>query len=434
MFLASGILHAFAQETQAEAVQIITIDEAVRIALDNNLGLKRGAINLGMARRASDRSWNSLLPTASAAAMISHPTSVTDPIPAGRDVWIPGFQLSAGFTFSAAAVENIRRARADYEAGLLSYEAARKELEIQVRRLFYQILLLDASRELAVQSFESARSRYEQTAALANIGQASRLDELSSRVDMENQRPMMMNAEIAYRNALDSFKTILGIHAETHIRLDGNLAAAARNSLDVSAMTAESGVPLDVSMLLASIRSMEAQRNTVRNSAYIPTLRLQWNSTPLYLHDGSWNNGTWNDASGSFSVSLGMSLDSFFPWSNTRTQIDTINDNIRAAEIQVAEALRNRENRINQNLRTVAAILESLEAIELNVELAQSTYEMIADAFRTGAADYQRLRSAGDGLAQARHRLLQEQFNLAIALMDIERELNIPFGTLSRGE
>jgi outer membrane protein TolC len=75
--------------------------------------------------------------------------------------------------------------------------------------------------------------------------------------------------------------------------------------------------------------------------------------------------------------------------------------------------------------------LESLEATKLNVELAESTYEMIADAYRRGAADFQRLRGAGDSLEMAKNRLLQEQFNLISALLDLERELNIPFGTLS---
>jgi outer membrane protein TolC len=138
----------------------------------------------------------------------------------------------------------------------------------------------------------------------------------------------------------------------------------------------------------------------------------------------------WND-SGSFSISLGMSLDSFFPWSNAKTQIDALNDNISAAHIQLTEIMLNQENRANQNIRTIERILESLEATKLNVELAESTYEMIADAYRRGAADFQRLRNAGDSLEMAKNRLLQEQFNLISALLDLEKELNVPFGALS---
>jgi outer membrane protein TolC len=70
--------------------------------------------------------------------------------------------------------------------------------------------------------------------------------------------------------------------------------------------------------------------------------------------------------------------------------------------------------------------------MKLNVELAQSTYQMYEDSFRRGAVDYQRLRSAGDSLEQAKNRLLQEQYNLVSALLDLEKELNIPFGTLGK--
>jgi outer membrane protein TolC len=423
---------------EASTLQVLTVDEAVRIALDNNLGLRRGAINLATAKRAKDHSWNSLLPTLGAAAMVSHPTSVTGEIlprqtmspdgrPQDRDVWTPGFQFSAGLTLSTSVFENIKRAGADYEAGVLSYDAARQELELQVRKLFYQILLFDANRELATQKFESAQARHEQSAALARAGQAPHLDELSARVDMENQRPAMRNAEILYENALDTLKIILDIPLETLIKLEGNfagdLAAGIITDLSIGNGSSQS---LEVSRLLQSIQSMEAQRNAVRNGAYIPTLRLSWTSTPMYNLQHQY----WND-NGTFNISLGLSLDSYLPWSNAKTQIDTLNDNISAAHIQLTEVKRNQENRINQNIRTIERILESLEATKLNVELAESTYEMIVDAYRRGAADFQRLRSAGDSLEMAKNRLLQEQFNLILALLDLERELNVPFGTLT---
>jgi outer membrane protein TolC len=431
----AGTQTAFAQERTTQA---LTVDEAVKIALDKNLSLIRNAIDLGTRKRTANRSWNSLLPTLGASAIISHPTSVTGEIlpkqtmspdgrPQDREVWTPGFSLSAGFTLSASVIENIKKAQADYEMGILTYESARQELELQVRKLFYQILLLDANRELAAQNFASAQARYEQTTAMTRTGQAPRLDELSARVDMENQRPAVRNADILYENALDSLKTILGIPTETIIKLDGSLTG-----LKIADFSTAGTVPsqsLEASRLLQSIRSMEAQRNTVRNGAYIPSLRLSWTSTPLY----NLQNEYWNDT-GSFSISLGFNLDNFFPWSNAKTQIDTLNDNISAAHIQLTETLRNRDNRVSQNMRTIERILESLEAMKLNVELAQSTYAMYEDSFRRGAVDYQRLRGAGDSLEQAKNRLLSEQYNLVSALLDLEKELNIPFGTLGKGE
>ena len=438
--LAANVFAVYAQNTGN--VQVLTVETAVQIAMNNNLSLRRTAIDLGTRKRTSDRSWNSLLPTLGVSAMVSHPTSIAGEIlpkqtmspdgkPQDRQVWTPGFSINAGFTFSAAVIENIKKAQIDYETGLITYEAAKQELELSVRKLFYQILLLDANRELAAQNFQSAQARHEQAAAQSRVGQSPRLDELSARVDMENLRPAIVNAGILYENALDSFKMILGIPAETAIMLEGDLTVSdgftGEFAGNISGSEAKTGESLEVTRLLQSIRAMEAQRNSVRNSAYIPSLRLSWTSTPLY----NLQHNYWND-SGSFSISLGFNIDNFLPWSNAKTQIDTLNDNIRAAEIQLAETMRNRDNRISQNTRTVERILESIEAMKLNVELAQSTYEMIEDAYRRGASDYQRLRNAGDSLAQAQNRLLQEQYNLVSALLDLEKELNIPFGSLNK--
>jgi len=429
----TGTHTVFAQdELRGGAIpEVLTIDAAVNLALENNLNLRRSALDVQTRQRSSDRSWNSLLPSINAGVMASHPTSITGPIePDSRNVWTPGFSLSAGITLSTSIIENIRRAQADYELGLLSYESARQELELQVRKLFYQILLLDANRELAAQNFASAQDRYERSAARVRVGQAPRLDELSARVDMENLRPSVRNAELLYENALDSFKIILGFPQETVIRLDGSLSGAISGNL--SETRTEANGSLEAASLSKTIQSMEAQRKSIHNSAYIPNMRLSWSSMPLYTNS-ILNDRSWND-NGSFSITFGLNLDNFFPWSPARTQIENLNDNIQSVQIQLADSIRNRENRINNTIRTIERITESLEAMRLNVDLAQSTYALHEEAYRLGAADYQQLRGAGDSLEQARYRLLQEQFNLISALLDLEKELNIPFGTLFIGE
>jgi outer membrane protein len=419
-----GLYSLYPQESSPAA---LTVEAAVRLALDNNLSLSQSALDVQTRKRSADNSWTSFIPTASASALVNHPTSLTGPIePESRNVWSSGFSVSTGLTISIAAIDGIKQAKADYELGLLSYESASQELELSVRKLFYQILLLDANRELAAQSFASSQARYEQSAALARVGQASRLDEMSARVDMENMRPSVRNAEMLYENAIDSFKAILGLSSETTIRLDGKLSYGI--SSDFTAARSNTGESIETARLRKSIQSMEAQRNAVRNGAYIPSLRLSWNSTPLFT------GGVWNDNAGSFSISLGINLDNFFPWSNVRTQIANINDNILSTQIQLTESQQNRQNRINQNIRNVERIMESHEAMRLNVELAQSSYEMYQDAYRRGAVDYQQLRGAVDSLERAKNNLLQEQYNLISATLDLEKELNVPYGTLLVGE
>ena len=432
-FMLGVVMYVPAQS--AEAARSLTVDEAVRLALDNNLSLKRNGLELGKKKRAANRSWNSLIPAVSAAGLVSHPTSLTGTIPDVQDVWTPGVQVSASLTLSAAIVGNIKAATAGYAAGRLNYAQAEQELEVQVRKLFYQIILLDDAQSLAARSLESARARHQQSAALARTGQSSHLDELSARVDMENQKPSLRNAEMAFANAVDSFKTLLGIPVETPVTLQGTLeealagdAAASTPAAGAAAASSPAamsgGDTLETAALRKSITSMEAQRNAARNGAYIPSLRLSWSGAPMYVND------EWHDNSGSFSVTLGINLDSYLPWSAAKTQIDDLNDSIKGAKLQLDEAKRGQQSRIAQQRRTIAKSRETIEALKLNVELAQSAYALYEDAYRKGAADYQRLRDAADSLSQAQNQVQQEQFNLVSALLDLEKELNLPFGSL----
>lgn len=421
LFLAALLPFALSAAGAQTGTRALTVDEAVRIALDNNLSLRRNAVDLDGKKRAADRSWNSLIPSVTAGAGVSRPSPLTGEIPAAQNVWTPGLSVSASLNLSVSAIDAAKEARADYEAGRLTYEEARQELELQVRKLFYQILLLESNRELAALSLESARARYEQTAAFARSGQVSQLEELSARVDMENQRPNVRNAETLYENALDSFKVLLGIPREDALALSGTLRYEG-NGIPGETPPAES---LAAAVLQKTITSLEAQRDAARNGAYVPNLGLLWTAAPLYNIDG----GLWS-GNGSFTVSLGINLDNFLPWSQAKTRIDSLNDSIRSTGIRLSETIRDAESRIIQCQRTIEQTKETIAALILNVELAQTAYALYEEAYRNGAADYQQLRDAGDSLQQAQNRVQQEQYNLISAVLDLEKELNVPFGTI----
>jgi outer membrane protein TolC len=351
---------------------------------------------------------------------VSRRTSVTGEIPAGQDDWTPGLSVSASLTLSASMVETIKKARIDYEAGILTYEQAKQELELQTRKLFYQILLLESNKELAAQNLATAEARYAQITRSSRAGQSSRLEEMTARVDMENQRPNARNAETQYENALDSFKTLLGIPREQALVLSGTLRYEGGGVPDGTGR----GESLETAILQKNIKSLEAQRGAARNDAYTPSLRLSWNAAPLYSAD------QWNDSTGALTIGLSFNLDGLLPWSAARTQIDSITDSIRSAEIRLSETTRDGESRIAQYRRTIEQTRETIAALRLNVELAQTAYAMYEEAYRNGATDYQKLRDAGDSLLQAQNRVSQEQYNLISAVLDLEKELNVPFGTI----
>jgi outer membrane protein TolC len=178
--------------------------------------------------------------------------------------------------------------------------------------------------------------------------------------------------------------------------------------------------------LRKSLTALEAQRKTLWNNAYIPSLNLRWTGSPDYANEA------WTDSAGSFSIGLSIQLENFFPASSAKNQIAAADDSLALYRIQIIEALKSEDITVRQNMRALEQSIESIEALSLNVELARETYSMWEESYRQGSADLQLLRNAADSLSEAENPMQQERYSLLAAMLDLEKALNIPFGSLSK--
>jgi outer membrane protein TolC len=420
LYIAGALLCVSFHSLGAETV--LTVDEAAALALKHNLSLERTRIETQGKKRDAANAWNSLVPSLSAGVSYGRGTSLTGDLAPGREKWTPGISLSASINLSPAIVNDIQAAKNNYESGLLSYETARQELELQTRKAFYRILLLQGNVDVADRNILSAKARHEEAAARAKAGQAARLDELSARVELENLKPAKRNAETQLRNALESFAQILGMDQGETIRLEGSLKTAPLDGdLGLGAGKQES---YNAAALRETLAAAEAQRKSLWNQAYLPSLRLSWVGNPNYVDNA------WTDSAGSFSISISVQIENYFPGSKAKNQIAALDDSLALNRSKIAEALQNEDMQIQQSMRALEQSMESMEALALNADLARKTYAMWEESYRQGSADLQRVRSAADSLSEAENRMQQEQYNLLAAALDLEKALNVPFGTL----
>ncbi|MDR0628560.1 MAG: TolC family protein [Treponema sp.] len=410
----------------------LDIESAVHLALERNLSLERSRMESAAAKRKHDRSWNSLIPSLGVGAVAAHPTSITGPLSSVTNVWTPGFSLSASLHLSPSIFADIERTKTDYEAGLLNHAAAQQELEFQVRRLCYQLLLLQANTELMEQNAASAQNRYEQIRVFQRTGQASNLDELSARLDAQTQQTNVRNALTAYENALDSLKQFLMIPPEEHIVLQGSLQTLLKIP-PVPEQSIETGIsrePLTISVLRKNINALEVQRRGLRTSSYAPSLNLSWNASPLYSDAAN----DWLDTGGQFSVTLSMKLDNFLPWSPAKERLDSLDDSIAMQQNHLRESIASHQNTVRNLQRNIIQSAETIETLRLNLSLAEETRSMYEASYQKGAADLQSVYSARDRVLLAENQLLSEQYNLAAAILELEKELAVPFGSLMHRE
>ena len=207
----------------------LTVDEAVDYALKNSKTLQSAAIDLEIKTRAKDTAWNSLVPSvqvtgtlarsnkaqnSSAAAtqmlnqiraMLSLPTLPVDTSVSEADHWKAVGNIGVSFMFNAALVQEIRAARADYEAGLITWEQTRADTERSIRKLFYGLLLQQESVALQQKMLANAQIRSNQSETGYKNGLVSELAFLQARVAYENQKPAVLKAKQEFKSQLSMF-------------------------------------------------------------------------------------------------------------------------------------------------------------------------------------------------------------------------------------
>lgn len=235
----------------------MTMDQAVTEALAANIGLSAERIKLGTKERDKNLAYNRLYPSISAGAQIlslNNPEAYNVPVaavtPAGQTVgsiryYTPdatnlGVTISAQFALSAASILAIRQTAIDYDDESIAYEIARQRLTRDVKKLFFQLLVIQETIKVNRMQLDNAAERYRQALLNADNGSVPELTVLSAKVAWENKKPALDDLTTAYDQTLFGFESLLGREPDSSLVLEGTPDIAIRGKLpDAKELTAD---------------------------------------------------------------------------------------------------------------------------------------------------------------------------------------------------
>jgi len=449
-----------AQEEAENAHVRVSLNEAVNLAIKNNLSLESSRTSLSTKKRASDLSWNQFIPNLTVAGILSRDNEVNTvsgmapvdlstiiptmppntlyavhPYSVDAPQWHIVGNIQMSLTVSAAMFENMNRLRIDYEGGLISYDKAKAQLERDVRKAYHNILLLQENIALMRGSYANVERQVQMAQANYNAGLAPELTLLQARVARENMRPVIDQVENGMKLSLAQFAMFLGLSYDTDFELEPLTEDIGFVSLDViDTISKASNEKPDIKELRHTILMLQSARRA-QLYALTPSLTLSWNSSSAFIKDpwsDSWfdSNDDWKK-SGSFSLTFALRLHSLIPFSTDYQGIKNIDDQIKTATIGLAQMVNGTEIEVYNTVLSLEKTRINTKAQEETVSLAEQSFRLTEEAYRAGLQDYFQVQNAEQSLRQARVQLLEQQFNYLNGLIDLEYSLGVPFGTLS---
>jgi len=411
------------------AQTVLTADDAVKTAVEKNLSLQRSSWDLDAKKRQADNAWGVFLPSTSLGAGLSRGNEATGALGAKAEPsWLYSQSAGLSLSISPSIWASLDTVKLNYRSGQLTYDLARKSLEKNVRLAYASLLLERENLKLAEENIQRKEKNLADTRVKARAGLAPDLDVLSAQVSVETLKPSYQKLQAAFQNDLGQLKVLLGLPLDQPLELVGSLETAVEKTLDLSKLEKGTVSPSERQAALnleATKLSLESQQA----SSWLPTATLGWTYSPgVTLKDGA----AWAD-SGSLTLRLSYSLDSFLPWTTSSEKLTQAQESVRNAESLQQETKTNSALTRQNDLRQIQQAVQSLETQALNVALAQRTYDLNLEAYQKGAKDLVSLQNSGGDLNQARYDLLAQRYSLISTVLNLEYELDVPFGTLFGG-
>ena len=406
------------------AQRTLTLEECLRIGIENNLSLAGSRNELRKAQHLLSENRAKLLPQINAVAGFNDnfnpPVSVTDGSAYGNPYNVTKtlqYNASAGLQlqmplYNQTVYTAIDIARTMNELNRLSYEKAREDLMLQISKMYY--LGQNTVEQLAL--IQENRARLQElrdiTQAFLDNGMAMEVDVKRVNINLENLQVQYDNAKSMLVQQLNLLKYVMDYPAEEEIALTP-VNPEQVESVSLTGLRSD----LYELQLLESQKKLAGQQKDLIRQGYLPSLSLtgSWmysaytDKARHWFHSGPSNH--WYPSSG-----LGLTLRvPIFDGLDKRARI-------RKAQIDEENARLNyenmRKNMETQYLNATNDLMNNQRNFQKqkdNYLLAEEVYQVTTDRYREGIASMTEVLQDEMRMSEAQNNYLSAHYNYQVA-------------------
>ena len=289
-----------------------------------------------------------------------------------------------------------------------------------ITRAYYTALLAKEVLEVNQELLNNAEANYTDTKALFEAGLRAEFDAIRAEVAVENQRPMVVDAQNNYEAVLDNLKLLLGYSNVTQVKLELTESLARPASLDDSNPDLEELVRKMLAnnpQIEALDLSTEVNREliSINKSEYLPTLALFAN----WRYDAQADNFGDLDFQPGVFAGLNLSLN-IYNGGKTASKVEQARVSFDKTRFQVAQLQSALKTQLEGTLRRIEYARKRIAASDRTIEQAQRAYKIATTTYRAGTGTQLQINDADLALAQARLNQLNAVYDYNVAMADME--------------
>ena len=459
------------EAASSEAPVIITLEQALQIALSENVSVKVADMEIQRTEYAKKGSYASLFPQIDASGAYqrtikkqvmymdfdmssmlgggSTDTTIPDGTEIPDGVEIPetetessssnsggGIEMgrwntwSAGVTASMPIVnlqlwKSLKISGMDVELAVEKARSSRLDMVTQVKNAYFATLLAKEAFEVYKQVYENAVQNLEVTQNKYDAQKASDMELLRAKTTVANAVPNVYNAEGSVILALWQLKAVLGVDLDMNLDVAGKLEDWSEQMFYDIHQHDEATLDRNTTMKQLAIQAeMLAETIQLQKYAAIPSLAVAFNfNYSAMTNDFNFSEYRWTPYS-----YVGLSLNiPIFAGGKRYNQIRQAKNQYEQVKLQTLNTERQLKIAIRQSLNTMETNMKSYYAAKDAVASAQKGYDIVEKSYQLGRSTLIEVNDAQLALTQAQLGASQAVYNFLNAKTQLEQTLGQDF-------
>ena len=403
--------------------QTLSIDEAVRVALENKAAITSAQKDVDIARLNSYSSASLLLPSINASNSFRE-TTYGNSFVSGGETYSGGFSLSQSLFNFGGKVNSVRQSNNTYLISKIQKRETSARVILNVYTFYYQFLKNSELFEIAKEDLALSQKQLDLVKQQFDLGAVSRTDYLKASVRFGTAKSTLLNRELSKNNSLKNLRNSMGlIGKDIEIKMPKNV---------------------EISLIIPSFD--EAYQIMLNNSPSLNILDKRITSAKINVKQN------WASSLPSLNMSLGYNAtsseqltkqyfeDNYIKSANLTLSIPIFSgfrnrNDIKISKLQLSQSESSYNTAIKDSQVELSTLINRLknyeELIPIQEEVllsAEEDLKLALQKYELGSADILELLNAQLAVIQASSSLVNTKYDAAIELASLDNLI----GTLDK--
>ena len=338
--------------------------------------------------------------------------------------------LNAGVTAAMPLVnaqlwESLKISGLDVELAVEKARASRLDMVTQVKNAYFATLFAKEAFNVYKEVYENAVRNLEEAQKKFDAEKVSEFEVIRAKTSVANAIPNVYNAESSVILALWQFKAVLGIDLDMNIDVAGELNDFSQQMFYDIHQHDEISLDRNTTMKQLAIQAEQLAKNIkIQQYANIPSLSLAFNfAMNTMANDVKFSEFKWTPYS---YVALSLNIP-IFAGGKRYQAIRQAKNQYQQVQLQTLNTERQLKIAIRQSLNTMEMNMKSYYAAQDAVAAAQKAYDIAEASYKVGRSTLIELNDAQLALTQAQLSESQAVYNFVTAKAQLEQTLGQDF-------